>query len=94
VQNDSGATDSFFVLGAGSGQGFVVKYGTAGKNIKGPVTSGEFWFTLSPGRSKTIVMTVHAKNSVNAGAKRKMKLQVRSAGDSAKIDTVRQIVKV
>jgi alpha-tubulin suppressor-like RCC1 family protein len=94
VQNDSGATDSFFVFGAHSGGGFTIDYGTSGNNIKPGVTSGEYWFTLAPGGEKVIVMTVHAKNGIPASAKRKMKLQVRSAGDSGKIDVVRQIVRV
>ncbi len=94
VQNDSNATDSFFLVGGSSGGGFSVRYSSGGNNIKPGVVSGEYWFTLAPSGEKTIVMTVRAKNGINQGAKRKVKVVVRSAGNSAKIDVVRAIMKV
>ena len=93
VQNDANVTDSFFLLGGGSGGGFSIGYGSGGTNVKSKVVSGEYWFTLAPGAEKTIVMTVKADNGINAGAKRKIKIMARSAGDSAKVDVVKAIVK-
>jgi hypothetical protein len=94
VQNDSNATDSFFVLGSHSGKGFTIDYSTAGNNIKPGVTSGEYWFTLPPGGEKTIVVTVSAGPNVNQGTKKSVKVLVRSAGNSAKLDVVKGNAKV
>jgi hypothetical protein len=94
VQNDSNATDSFFLVGGGTGGGFTIDYASGGKSVRGKVVSGEYWFTLSSGQEQTIVMTVHADNTINAGAKRKIKIITRSAGDSSKLDVVRAVVRV
>lgn len=94
VQNDSNVTDSFFVLGGATGGGFTINYSSGGKNIKPGVVAGEYWFTLAPSQEKVIVMTVHADNGLPAGAKRKLKTIIRSAGDSSKVDVVRAVVKV
>ena len=94
VQNDSNATDSFFLLGGSSGGGFSINYSSGGNNIKPGVVSGEYWLTLAPSAEKTIVMTVKANNGINQGAKRRVKVIVRSAGNSAKIDVVRAIMRV
>jgi hypothetical protein len=93
VQNDANVTDSFFLIGGGTGGGFSVDYASGGKSVKGKVVSGEYWFTLGSGQDKTIVMTVHADNTINSGAKRKIKIITRSAGDSGKVDVVRAVVK-
>jgi hypothetical protein len=94
LQNDASVSDSFFVVGSHSGHGFTVGYATGGNSIKADVVSGEYWFTLAPGGEKTIVITVTAKSGISAGAKRTLKVLVRSAGDSAKLDVVNGIVKV
>jgi hypothetical protein len=94
VQNDSHTTDSFFLLGGGSGGGFTIDYRSGGKSIRPGVVAGEYWFTLSPSKQKTITVTIKAARGINQGAMRRLKLIIRSAGDSAKTDTVRAIVKV
>ena len=94
VQNDSNATDSFFVFGNNTGSGFMIGYSLAGKNIKPGVVSGTYWLTLAPGQAKTIVMTIKADNGLSAGAKRALRMTIRSAGDSAKLDVVRAVVRV
>jgi hypothetical protein len=94
VQNDSNVTDSFFLKGTKGGNGFAVSYGTGGKNIKSAVAGGTYWLTLAPGATKTIVVTVKAGSGVSSGATQVVKVLARSAGDSAKVDVVRGIVKV
>jgi hypothetical protein len=94
VQNDSKVTDSFFIKGTSSSGGFGVSYGTGGKNIKPAVVAGTYWLTLAPGATKTVVITVKAGSGVSSGSQVVVKVSARSAGDSAKTDTVKGIVKV
>jgi regulator of chromosome condensation (RCC1) repeat-containing protein/Regulator of Chromosome Condensation (RCC1) repeat protein len=92
VQNDANVTDSFFVVAGGTGGGFTIDYSSGGKSVKGKVVSGLYWFTLSAGQDKTIVMTVKADGGIGPNAKRKIKVITRSAGDSAKLDVVKAVV--
>ena len=94
VQNDSKVTDSFFIKGTAGSGGFAVGYGVAGKNVKSAVVSGEYWLTLAPGATKTVVITVKAGSGLSSGAQIVLKVSARSAGDSSKIDVVRGIVKI
>jgi alpha-tubulin suppressor-like RCC1 family protein len=94
VENDSKAKDSFFLLGTGPGKGFSVGYTIGGKNVKTGVVAGTYWLTLAPGASKTVVVSVSAGSGLSSGAKRTFKVLARSAGNSAKVDVVKGIVKV
>lgn len=94
VQNDSKVTDSFFIKGTAGSGGFAVGYGVAGKNVKSAVVGGEYWLTLAPGATKTVVITVKAGSGLSAGSQIVLKVSARSAGDSSKVDVVRGIVKV
>jgi alpha-tubulin suppressor-like RCC1 family protein len=94
IANDSKAKDSFFLLGTGPGKGFSVGYSIGGKNIKTGVVAGTYWLTLSPGANKTVVVSVKAGSNLQSGAKRTFKVLARSAGNSAKVDAVKAIVKV
>jgi alpha-tubulin suppressor-like RCC1 family protein len=94
LQNDSNATDSFFLSGSGSGGGFSVSYATGGHSIKTRVTSGTYWVTVPAGGERTVVITVSSKNTASPGTSRTLKLVARSAGDSAKVDVVRGILKI
>jgi hypothetical protein len=93
LQNDSNVPDSFFLVGSHSGHGFVIDYSTGGKNIRPAVTSGQYWVSIPAGGQRTIVITVSAKNTTPTGVSRSLKLIVRSAGDSAKVDAVKGNVK-
>ncbi len=93
VQNDSKVTDSFFIKGTSGGGGFAVGYNAGGKNVKTAVTHGTYWLTLAPGATKTVVVTVKAGGGVSHG-QIVIKVSARSAGDSAKVDVVKGIVKV
>jgi len=94
VQNDSKVTDSFFIKGTSSSGGFGVSYGIGGKNIKPSVVAGTYWLTLAPGATKTVVITIKAGSGVSSGSQVVVKVSARSAGDSAKTDTVKGIVRV
>ena len=50
--------------------------------------------TEAPGASTLVKVTVTAGSNLSTGAKRTFKVLVRSAGDSAKVDAVKAIVKV
>ena len=93
VQNDSKVTDSFFIKGTSGGGGFAVGYNAGGKNVKTAVTRGTYWLTLAPGATKTVIVTVKAGGGVSHG-QIVIKVSARSAGDSAKVDVVKGIVKV
>jgi hypothetical protein len=46
------------------------------------------------GGERTVVITVSSKNTASPGTSRTLKLVARSAGDSAKVDVVRGILKI
>jgi alpha-tubulin suppressor-like RCC1 family protein len=94
LQNDSHKTDSFFLSGSGSGGGFSISYATNGHSIKTRVTSGTYWVTLPAGAQRTIVITIASKKTAHAGTARTLKLIARSAGDSAKVDVVKGVLKI
>jgi alpha-tubulin suppressor-like RCC1 family protein len=93
VQNDSHVADSFFLVGSRSGHGFVISYSSGGKNIRSSVTSGQYWVSVPAGATRTVVVTVSAKNSTPHGVSSSLKVVVRSAGDSAKADAVKGVFK-
>ena len=93
LQNDSGKADTFFLIGPGTGKGFIVKYTSGKKLITKSVTKGTYWVSVPAGASRTVAITVTAKKTTPLGAKRSLKLTVRSAGDSAKVDAVKANVK-
>ncbi|HEX3299808.1 MAG TPA: chromosome condensation regulator RCC1 [Actinomycetota bacterium] len=94
LQNDAHVTDSFFLSGTGSGGGFSISYATGGHNIKGSVTSGTYWVTVPAGGQRTVVITISSKKTAHHGTSRSLKLIARSAGDSAKVDVVKGIMKI
>ena len=93
LQNDSGKADTFFLVGPGTGKGFIVKYTSGGKLITKSVTKGTYWVSVPAGGQRIVTITVTAKKTTPLGAKRSLKLTVRSAGDSAKVDAVKANVK-
>ena len=93
VQNDSGKADTFFLVGSHTGHGFSIKYSSGGKVIKNDVTKGTYFVSVPAGGEKTVVITVSANNTTRHGASRSLKLIVRSAGDSAKVDAVKGTMK-
>jgi hypothetical protein len=93
VQNDSGKTDTFFLVGSHSGHGFTISYSSGGKVIKTDVANGTYFVTLPAGGTRTVVVTVSAKKTIHSGVSRSVKVTVRSAGDSAKVDAVKGVVK-
>jgi hypothetical protein len=93
LQNDSGKADTFFLIGPGTGKGFIVKYTSGGKVITKSVTKGTYWVSVPAGAQRIVAITVTAKKTTPLGAKRSLKLTVRSAGDSAKVDAVKANVK-
>ncbi len=93
LQNDSGTADTFFLVGSHSGHGFTINYSSGGKVIKNEVASGTYFVAVPAGGEKTVVITVSAKNTTPHGVSRSLKLIVRSAGDSAKVDAVKGSMK-
>jgi alpha-tubulin suppressor-like RCC1 family protein len=94
LQNDAHVTDSFFLSGTGSGGGFAISYSTGGHSIKTNVTSGTYWVTVPAGGQRTVVIRVSAKKTVHHGTSHALKLIARSAGNSAKVDVVKGIMKI
>jgi Regulator of chromosome condensation (RCC1) repeat len=93
LQNDSGKADTFFLIGPGTGKGFIVKYTSGAKVITKSVTKGTYWVSVPAGGTRFVSISVTAKKTTKPGAKRSLKLTVRSAGDSAKVDAVKANVK-
>ncbi len=93
VQNDSGTADTFFLVGSHTGHGFTISYSSGGKVIKNDVTKGTYFVSVPAGGERTVVITVSAKNTTPSGVSRSLKLIVRSAGDSAKVDAVKGLLK-
>ena len=93
VQNDSGTPDTFFLVGSHTGHGFSISYSSGGKVIKNDVTKGTYFVTVPAGGEKTVVITVSANNTTPSGVARSLKVVVRSAGDSAKVDVVKGTMK-
>ena len=93
MQNDSGKADTFFLIGPSTGQGFTVKYTSGAKVITKSVTKGTYWVSVPAGAERTVAITVSAKKTTPLGASRSLKVTVRSAGDSAKVDAVKANVK-
>ena len=93
VQNDSRKADTFFLIGPRTGKGFKVKYTSGGKVITKTVGRGTYWVSVPARSQRIVVITVSAKKSTPSGASRTLKLTVRSAGDSAKVDAVRARVR-
>ena len=89
LQNDSNVADSFFLVGSHSGHGFTIDYTSGGNNIRPGVTSGQYWVSIPAGGQRTVVITISAKNTTPHGVSRSLKVIVRSAGDSAKVDAVK-----
>ncbi len=93
LQNDAHVTDSFFLRGSASGGGFSISYATGGHSIKTTVASGTYWVTVPAGGQRTVVITISANKTTHHGASRSLKLIARSAGDSAKVDVVKGVMK-
>src|SRR4051812_40232593 len=93
VQNDSGTADTFFLVGSHTGHGFSISYSSGGKVIKNDVTKGTYFVSVPAGGERTVVITVSAKNTTPSGVSRSLQLIVRSAGDSAKVDAVKGLMK-
>jgi len=94
LQNDSGKADTFFLVGPGTGKGFIVKYKSGGKLITKSVTKGTYFVAVPAGAQRIVAITVSAKKTTPSGASRSLKVTVRSAGDSAKVDAVKANVKI
>src|SRR5262249_45398819 len=88
LQDDSGKGDTFFLIGPHTGQGFAIKYTSGGKVITKLVAKGTYFVSVPAGAQRTVTMTVSANKTTPSGASRSLKLTVRSAGDSAKVDVV------
>jgi len=93
LQNDSGKADTFFLIGPHTGQGFTIKYTSGGKVITKLVTKGTYFVSMPAGAQRIVAMTVSANKTTPSGSSRSLKLTVRSAGDSAKVDAVKANVK-
>ena len=93
LQNDSGTADTFFLVGSHTGHGFTISYSSGGKVIKNEVTKGTYFVSVPAGGERTVVITVSAKSTTPSGTSRSLKLIVRSAGDSAKVDAVKGLMR-
>ena len=92
VTNDGFATDTFSVKGPGSSGGFTATYKDGATTITAAVVAGTYSFSLAPGASKTINLTVKVGSGVSVGASKSWLVTATATGLGPK-DSVKAIVK-
>lgn len=93
VSNDGFTNDTFSLKGLGSSGGFTATYKSGATVVTAAVVAGTYSFSLAPGASKTVTLSVKVGSGVSVGTSHSWLETATSTGLGAAKDAVKATVK-